>query len=53
MISEGTFKIFYSHSRDLYGIPDPFGKCVLVHVDVKSSLLNTFPEHDNHGINHS
>ena len=77
MISEGTFKIFYSHSRDLYGIPDPFEKCVLVHVEaldnlsfffqntypppnittpfevkgVKSSLLNTFPENDNHGIN--
>ena len=75
MTCERTFKIFYSHSRDLYGIPDPFGKCVLIHVQalddlaiffqniyppnittpfevtgVKSSLLNTFPEHDNHSI---
>ena len=73
MISEGMFKIFYSHSRDLYGIPDPFGKCVLIQVErldnlssffqntnprnattpfkvkgVKSSLLNTITEHDNH-----
>jgi hypothetical protein len=24
--SEGTFKVFDSHSRDLYGIPHPFGK---------------------------
>ena len=75
MISEGTFKIFDSHSRDLYGIPDPFGKCVLIHVErlddlsiffqntnppntttpfevkgVKSSLLNTVTEHENHNI---
>ena len=73
MISEGMFKIFYSYSRDLYGIPDPFGKCVLIQVErldnlssffqntnprnattpfkvkgVKSSLLNTITEHDNH-----
>ena len=73
MISEGTLKIFDSHSRDLYGITDPFGKCVLIYVerlenlssffqntnppntttpfevkDVKSSLLNTVTEHDNH-----
>ena len=75
MTSERTFKIFDSHSRDLYGIPDPFGKCVLIHVQaldnlsiffqntyppnittpfevkgVTSSLLNTFPEHDNHSV---
>ena len=75
MISEGTFRIFDSHSRDLYGIPDPFGKCVLIHVKrlddlsiffqntnppntttsfevkgVKSSLLNTVTEHENHNI---
>ena len=75
VISEGTFKIFYSHSRDLYGIPDPFGKYVLIYVEnlenlssffkniyppntttpfevssVKSSLLNTVADHDNHDI---
>ena len=75
MISEGTFKIFDSHSKDLYGIPDPFGKCVLIHVEsldnlssffqntyppnitipfevkgIKSSLLNTVTECDNHDI---
>ena len=74
IISEGTFKIFDSHSRDAYGIPDPFGKCVLIHVEsldnlssffqntyppnitpfelkgVKSSLLNTVTEHDDHCI---
>ena len=32
MISEGKYKIFDSHSRDLYGIPHPFGKCVLIAV---------------------
>ena len=26
--TEGNFKIFDSHSRDSYGIPHPFGKCV-------------------------
>ena len=33
MISEGKFKIFDSHSRDLYGMPDPGGKCVLIDVE--------------------
>ena len=75
MISEGTFKIFDFHSRDLYGIPDPFAKYVLIHAErldnlssvfqsinptntttpfdvkgVKSSLLNTITEHDNHNM---
>jgi hypothetical protein len=31
--SEGNFKIFDSHSRDLYGIPHPFGKCMLASVE--------------------
>ena len=78
MISEGTFKIFDSHSKDLYGIPDPFGKSVLIHVEsldnlssffqntyppnitipfevkgIKSSLLNTVTECDNHDIRHN
>ena len=47
MISEGKFKIFDSHSRDLYGIPDPFGKCVLIHVEsldnLSSFFQNTYP----------
>ena len=75
MISDGTFKIFDSHSRDLYGIPDPFGRCVLIHIEsldnlpsffqntyppnsatpfeemgVKSTLLNTNTQQDNHDI---
>ena len=33
MISEGKYKIFDSHSRDLYGIPDLFGKCLLIAVE--------------------
>jgi hypothetical protein len=37
--SEGTFKIFDSHSRDLYGIPHPFGKCILASVDNIESLV--------------
>ena len=47
MISEGAFKIFDSHSRDLYCIPDPFGKCVLIHVEGLNNLSiffqNTYP----------
>ena len=35
---EGTFKVFDSHSRDLYGIPHPFGKCILASVDSIESL---------------
>ncbi|CAB3983680.1 ATP-dependent DNA helicase PIF1 [Paramuricea clavata] len=45
--SEGNFKIFDPHSRDLYGIPHPFGKCVLVSVEGVSNLViyfqNTVP----------
>ena len=47
MTSERTFKIFDSHSRDSYGIPDPFGKCVLIHVQALDNLSiffqNTYP----------
>ena len=42
MIFEGTFKIFDSHSRDLYGIPDPFGKCVLIYVENLENLSSFF-----------
>jgi hypothetical protein len=31
--SEVNLKIFDSHSRDSYGIPHPFGKCVSVSVE--------------------
>ena len=45
--SEGTFKVFDSHSRDLYGIPHPFGKCILTTVDSIENLViyfqNTVP----------
>ncbi|CAB4012613.1 Hypothetical predicted protein [Paramuricea clavata] len=40
--SEGTFKVFDSHSRDLYGIPHPFGKCILASVDSIESLVIYF-----------
>ena len=47
MTSERTFKIFDSHSRDSYGIPDPFGKCVLIHVQALDNpsifFQNTYP----------
>ena len=29
--SEQSFQIFDSHSRDLYGMPDSFGRCTLIH----------------------
>ena len=38
MISEGKFKIFGSHSRDLYGMPGPGGKCVLIDVEGLDNL---------------
>ena len=45
--SEGNFKIFDSHSRDSYGIPHPFGKCVQISVENINNLLiyfqNTVP----------
>ena len=31
--SEQSFKIFDSHSRDLYGMPDSFGRCTLVCIE--------------------
>ena len=37
-ISEGKFKIFDSHSRDLYGMPDSGGKCVLLDVEGLDNL---------------
>ncbi|CAB3992941.1 ATP-dependent DNA helicase PIF1 [Paramuricea clavata] len=40
--SEGTFKVFDSHSRDLYGIPHPFGKCILASVDSVENLVIYF-----------
>ena len=46
--SQGNFKIFDSHSRDLYGMPHPFGKCVLVSIEAINNLLiyfqNTVPQ---------
>ena len=52
MISEGKFKIFDSHLRDLYGMPDPFGKCVIIDVEsldnlslyFQSSYQYTYPQ---------
>ena len=38
MISEGKLKIFGSHSRDLYGMPGPGGKCVLIDVEGLDNL---------------
>ena len=38
MISEGKFKIFDSHSRHLYGMPDQGGKCVLIDVEGLDNL---------------
>ena len=40
--SEETFKVFDSHSRDLYGIPHPFGKCILASLDSIESLVIYF-----------
>jgi hypothetical protein len=40
--SEGTYKVFDSHSRDLYGIPHPLGKCTLASVDSIESLVIYF-----------
>ena len=42
MISEGKYKIFDSHPRDLYGIPNPFGKCVLISVEGLDNLALYF-----------
>ncbi len=45
--SDQTFKIFDPHSRDLYGMPHPLGKCVLVSVESINMLViyfqNTVP----------
>ena len=40
--SEGNIKIFDSHSRDSYGIPHPFGKCVQISVENINNLLIYF-----------
>ena len=46
--SEQSFQIFDSHSRDLYGMPDSFGKCTLVRIEglenVVSHLQMPFPQ---------
>ena len=38
--SEGNFKMF--DSRDSYGIPQPFGKCVQISVENINNLLISF-----------
>ncbi len=40
--AEGQFKIFDSHSRDLYGMPHPFGKSILVSVEGITNLAIYF-----------
>ena len=37
-----NFKIFDSHSRDSYGIPHLFGKCVLISVENINNLVVYF-----------
>ena len=41
-ISDVVFKIFDSHSRDLYGIPHPFGKCILLTIESIPNLVTYF-----------
>ena len=40
--SEQSFKIFDSHSRDLYGMPDSFGKCTLVCIEGLENVVSFF-----------
>ena len=37
-----VFKVFHSHSRDLYGIPHSFGKCVLITINNIANLVTYF-----------
>ena len=39
---EGLYKVFDSHSKDIYGIPDPNGKCVLVSINSIENLVTFF-----------
>ena len=41
-ISEVTFKVFDSHSRDTYGMPQSFGKCVLLTICSIPDLVTYF-----------
>ena len=43
--SEGNFKVINSHSRYSYGIPHPFGKCVLISVEGINYFQNTVPKY--------
>ena len=38
--SEQTFQIFDSHSRNLDGMPDSFGKCILVHIEGLENVVS-------------
>ena len=38
--SEHSFQIFDSHSRDLYGMPDSFGKCTLVRIEGLENVVS-------------
>ena len=29
-MSDGSFRIIDSHAKDLFGVPNPFGKCLLI-----------------------
>ena len=38
--SEQNFKIFDAHSRDLHGMPYPFGKCTLLTIEGIENLVS-------------
>lgn len=40
--TDGKFKISDSHARDLFGMPHPQGKCVLLEVDTLNQLITYF-----------
>ena len=40
--SNGLLKVFDSHARDSFGMPHPYGKCVLLEFDTISNLTEYF-----------
>ena len=42
MTLDGIFKIFDSHAKDVYAIPDLFGRCVLINLQCLNSVSEYF-----------
>ena len=51
-MADGSFRIFDSHARDLFGASSPFGKCILITASSIQNLVSYFQIVSAQGIMH-